>query len=186
MYLSSTRPTSVQSSFTCNFTSPTDLNLIINKQNHFEIHLYQDQLEFYCTVPIHGRISQMISYRPASSDTDWIFVTTQSQMFSLSFENQIIKNHYIHTDITTSKHLMWNGQFIAVYTGLLKIINHSDAVTVALDKLNIVDMLFVGLDLYILSKNTLDLYSYKDSTLEPVNSRPLSGLFLFPALGFLL
>lgn len=70
------------SQFIGNFTSPTDLNLIIAKTTRFEIYLVTPEgLRPVKEVNVYGRITIMKLYRPKGENQDRLFI--------LTFRNQI-------------------------------------------------------------------------------------------------
>ncbi|KAL2914374.1 hypothetical protein HK105_206146 [Polyrhizophydium stewartii] len=98
------RPDSVVAAVRTNFTGPDDINLVVNKCTHFELHLLIDQdvertddagnvssftekaLRLVKDVPIYGRISTIKAYRPEGRATDLLFITTEKCMaFIVSF-----------------------------------------------------------------------------------------------------
>ncbi|RKO94037.1 mono-functional DNA-alkylating methyl methanesulfonate N-term-domain-containing protein [Blyttiomyces helicus] len=91
--VSARKPDSVTLTAKGNFTGPDDLNLIVAKGTHFEIHILveddgdsQYTLRLMMDVPVYGRIASMILYRPPGRHTDLLFVSTERyKFFVLSF-----------------------------------------------------------------------------------------------------
>ena len=82
--VNSQKPTAVQHTIVCNFTSPTDRNLIIAKGNHLEIQtLAEDGLTPILDVGLFGKITALDFYRPANTHQDVIFVLTEKKHFSV-------------------------------------------------------------------------------------------------------
>ena len=82
--VTSQKPTAVQHSIICNFTSPTDINLIIAKGNHLEVHtLDKDILIPVQNVALFGKIASLQFYRPPSSQQDVVFVLTERKHFCI-------------------------------------------------------------------------------------------------------
>lgn len=55
---------SVASCLAAHFTSPVDLNLILNKFTHLEIHLMTEALELVLDVDVYARIATVDVFRP--------------------------------------------------------------------------------------------------------------------------
>ena len=82
--VNSHKPTAVNHAIVCNFTSPTDRNLIITKGNHIEIQtLAEDGLCPILDVGLFGRITALDFYRPKNSTQDVIFILTEKKHFSV-------------------------------------------------------------------------------------------------------
>ena len=65
------KPTNVTHSLVGNFTSPTDLNLIVSKCTRIEVHkVNQDGLHCMMDFPLYGRIATMELWRPAGQRQD--------------------------------------------------------------------------------------------------------------------
>ncbi|KAJ8328824.1 hypothetical protein O5D80_002803 [Batrachochytrium dendrobatidis] len=111
------KPDSVSSAIRANFTSASDINLIVSKWSHLQIYLLVDQdrledgedtrmtdefstnidsnptvrksLRLITDVPIYGRIACIHAFRPEHRDTDLIFVSTErGSVIVLSFDQQ--------------------------------------------------------------------------------------------------
>ncbi|GAB0095840.1 hypothetical protein DMENIID0001_112710 [Sergentomyia squamirostris] len=71
------KPTAVTACVTGNFTSPTELNLIVAKNSRLEIYLVTPEgLRPVKEVGIYGKIAVMKLYRPANETKDLIFILT--------------------------------------------------------------------------------------------------------------
>jgi len=82
--VNSQKPTAVNYTAVCNFTSPLDTNLIIAKGNHLEIQtLKEDGLAPILDVALFGKITALDFYRPANCSQDVIFVLVEKKHFSV-------------------------------------------------------------------------------------------------------
>lgn len=82
--VNSQKPTAVNHTVVCNFTSPLDTNLIIAKGNHLEIQtLKEDGLAPILDVALFGKITALDFYRPANCSQDVIFVLVEKKQFSV-------------------------------------------------------------------------------------------------------
>lgn len=100
----SQRPTAINFSVVCNFTSPTDKNLVLIRSNRLEVHTFYDGSEtsssssFACVagvggeqvglvpmldVPIFGRVKGIEVHRPLNSNTDQLFVLIERKKFCI-------------------------------------------------------------------------------------------------------
>ncbi|XP_055682450.1 DNA damage-binding protein 1 [Lutzomyia longipalpis] len=71
------KPTAVTACVTGNFTSPTELNLIVAKNSRLEIYLVTPEgLRPVKEIGIYGKIAVMKLYRPANETKDLIFILT--------------------------------------------------------------------------------------------------------------
>lgn len=76
------KPTNVTRSAVGNFTSPTELNLIIAKCTRIEIHLLTPQgLQPLMDVPIYGRIATMELFKPPMETQELLFISTERYKF---------------------------------------------------------------------------------------------------------
>lgn len=76
------KPTAVNLSVVGNFTSPTDINLIVAKSTRIEIHtLTVDGLQGVLDVPIYGRIASLELFRPKGEPKDLLFLHTERYKF---------------------------------------------------------------------------------------------------------
>lgn len=76
------KPTTVTHSCVGNFTSPTDINLIIAKCTRIEIHLLTAHgLQPMVDVPIYGRIATLELFRPHGEPQDYLFISTERYKF---------------------------------------------------------------------------------------------------------
>lgn len=82
--VNSQKPTAVQHTVVCSFTSPGDTNLIIAKGNHLEIQtLKENGLDAILDVALFGKITALDFYRPANTNQDILFVLTEKKHFSV-------------------------------------------------------------------------------------------------------
>lgn len=84
--VTSQKPTAVQHAKVCQFTGPSDKNLIIAKGNRIEIHtLSPEGLVPVTEVALYGRITALEYFRSQdkNSDTDTIFILTEKKQFCL-------------------------------------------------------------------------------------------------------
>lgn len=71
------KPTAVISCVTGNFTSPTDLNLLVAKVSRLEMYLVTPEgLRPMKEVGLYGRVAKMKLFRPPSEDKDLVFILT--------------------------------------------------------------------------------------------------------------
>ncbi|GBG61192.1 hypothetical protein CBR_g19725 [Chara braunii] len=76
------KPTAVTHSAVGNFTSPSELNLIVAKCTRIEIHQLSPQgLTPMLDVPIYGRIATMELFRPPGETKDVLFLSTERFKF---------------------------------------------------------------------------------------------------------
>eukprot|EP00850_Spirogloea_muscicola_P009452 SM000053S17409 [mRNA] locus=s53:248703:257116:+ [translate_table: standard] len=76
------KPTNVTHSLVGNFTSPTELNLIVAKCTRIEIHLLTPQgLQPLMDVPIYGRVATLELFRPPGESQDVLFLSTERYKF---------------------------------------------------------------------------------------------------------
>lgn len=82
------QPTVVTHSIKCNFTSPSDFNLIIARCSRLEVHLMNPgELEPLLEFGVFGRIAVLQKFRPKGEDKDRLFVCTESyKFFILAFD----------------------------------------------------------------------------------------------------
>ncbi|KAH8417589.1 hypothetical protein KR222_002414 [Zaprionus bogoriensis] len=72
------KPTAVVACLTGNFTSPTDLNLVIARNNQVEIDLVTPEgLRPLKEININGKITVMRHFRPPESNKDLLFILTR-------------------------------------------------------------------------------------------------------------
>lgn len=161
------KSTSVTHSFTAHFTSPTDLNLLIAKCTHFEVHLLTvEGLQPQHDIKMYGRIAIFEKFRPSGESQDWIFITTQRFQFCvLAYDTtlqQIITkaNGTLRDTIGRSSEILTNGNIdpdgrligMNIYEGYFKVVPidlHSKSQFMAskfnirLDELRILDIKFL-------------------------------------------
>ncbi|CAB3248588.1 unnamed protein product [Arctia plantaginis] len=71
------KPTAVTSCITGNFTSPTDLNLLVAKVSRLEMYLVTPEgLRPMKEVGLYGRVAKMKLFRPPYEDKDLVFILT--------------------------------------------------------------------------------------------------------------
>lgn len=86
--VSAHKPTAVRHSVVGNFTSSSDLNLIISKVTRIEIYtLTPEGLKDVTDVPIYGRIASLELFRPAGEEKDLLFFTTERYKFCVLYWN---------------------------------------------------------------------------------------------------
>lgn len=135
----SLKSTAVNYSVVCNFTSPTDTNLIVAKGNQLEIHiLKEDGLSLVLETPLFGRIRSLDYYRPANSAQDVLFVLIERKKFCLlsydAEEQKIVVRSVANvrerigrdSELGQRGFLDPDGRMIGLmlYDGLLKVMNH--------------------------------------------------------------
>lgn len=83
LYLTtSQKATAVTTSIVCNFTGPTDRNLIVAKGNVLELStLKSDAIVAEKSIPLFGKIVAVEAYRVPTSLQDLLFVLTQKKHF---------------------------------------------------------------------------------------------------------
>ncbi|MES1918819.1 hypothetical protein MHBO_000721 [Bonamia ostreae] len=97
-----TTSTIVTHSAICNFTSVSDKNLVLAKNNCLQIHKIENgdgKLSNLFDVPINGNIIFLATYRPLSTSKHYIFfVTEKYQYVSISFNAQSskISTHFVN------------------------------------------------------------------------------------------
>ncbi|KAJ3184381.1 DNA damage-binding protein 1a [Gaertneriomyces sp. JEL0708] len=88
------KPDSVSLAIRANFTATEDVNLIVSKTTHLEVHVLENDpydenantLRLLLDLPIYGRISTLRKFRPPGSPTDFLFLTIERyQCFILSY-----------------------------------------------------------------------------------------------------
>ncbi|ENN77681.1 hypothetical protein YQE_05832, partial [Dendroctonus ponderosae] len=71
------QPTAVTACVTGNFTSPTDLNLIVAKSNRLDIYLVTPEgLRPIKEVGLYGKVAVMKLFRPQQENKDFLFIVT--------------------------------------------------------------------------------------------------------------
>jgi hypothetical protein len=80
--VTSQKPTSVNFSVVCNFSSNDSKNLILAKGNALLIYtVHEDSLELLLETPMFGKIKCLDFYRPSNCETDVLFVLTERKSF---------------------------------------------------------------------------------------------------------
>ncbi len=92
----SQRPTAINFSVVCNFTSPLEKNLVLIRSNRLEVHTFFDGsvstgggavdqvgLVPQLDVPIFGRVKGIEVHRPANSNVDHLFVLIERKKFCI-------------------------------------------------------------------------------------------------------
>ena len=78
----SQKSTAISHSLLCNFTSPTDCNLVLAKGNYLEIHtLRESELIGVIDAPLFGNILAMDTYRHSTLNVDVLFILTDKRHF---------------------------------------------------------------------------------------------------------
>ncbi|EIE24281.1 hypothetical protein COCSUDRAFT_28729 [Coccomyxa subellipsoidea C-169] len=158
------KPTSVTQSIVGNFTSPTDINLIISKCTRIEIHtLTPEGLKGVADVAIYGRVATMELFRPVGESKDLLFLSTERYKFCvLEYDSETGElvtraNGDIEDQVGRPCD---NGQIgivdpgcrmigLHLYDGLFKVIPIDDkgqlheAFNMRIDELNVIDMIFL-------------------------------------------
>lgn len=158
------KPTAVTHSICGNFTSPTDLNLIIAKCTRIEIHtLTADGLQGVVDVPVYGRIATLELFRPRGEKKSLLFLSTERYKFCV-LEYDTESGELVtraNGDIRGSTGRTADcGQLglidtdcraigLHLYDGLLKIIpldgsSLREAFDVRLEELNVIDLKFLS------------------------------------------
>eukprot|EP00667_Euglena_gracilis_P000838 EG_transcript_838 len=76
------KPTAATRCLTSNFTSPTDLNLIVSKCTRLNIHTVASEgLQPILDIPLYGRIIFMQTYRPLGEQKDLLFLVFERYSF---------------------------------------------------------------------------------------------------------
>ena len=82
--VNSQKPTAVQHTVVCSFTSPHETNLILARGNHLEIQtLREDGLAPILDVALFGKITSLDFYRPVNSSQDVLFILTEKKHYSV-------------------------------------------------------------------------------------------------------
>lgn len=99
--VTSHKPTAVNFSVVCNFTSPTEQNLIIARTNHLKIFTIQPEhgLVLTAEVPVFGRIKSLEVFRPLSYEKDVLFVMIEQKKIA------VIEFDPVTRQILTRSHL---------------------------------------------------------------------------------
>jgi DNA damage-binding protein 1 len=80
----SQKPTCVNHSIVCHFTSKDERNLILARGNGLEVHTIEESgLVGVLSVALHGKIISLDYFRDGASGEDWIFVLTEFKNFSV-------------------------------------------------------------------------------------------------------
>ncbi|DBA79836.1 TPA: hypothetical protein ACH3X2_007673 [Trebouxia sp. C0005] len=160
--VSAHKPTAVRHSVVGNFTSPSDLNLIISKVTRIEIYtLTPEGLKDIADVPIYGRIAAMELFRPAGEKKDLLFFTTERYKFCVLYwdaENNLQTRASGDLADRTGRPVE-HGQIgiidpdcrvlgVQMYDGLLKIIpmdsmGFHEAFNIRVDELQVLSMEFL-------------------------------------------
>ena len=75
-------PTVVTQSIVCNFTSPSDTNLIVGRSTRMEIYrCTQDGLESMHEIDIYGTIASIVPFKSKTDTTHRLFLTTERHKF---------------------------------------------------------------------------------------------------------
>lgn len=86
--VSAQQSASVSHSLSLNFTSDTDVNLIVAKSNKLELYLLQNTLELLMEIPVFGRIvtlDQLI----VNNKVSVVFTTTRNKICVLSWDHEL-------------------------------------------------------------------------------------------------
>ncbi|XP_036343335.1 DNA damage-binding protein 1-like [Rhagoletis pomonella] len=160
------KPTAVVSCVTGNFTSPTDLNLIIARNSQLEIDLVTPEgLRPLKEVNINGQISVMRHFRPQDSKKDLLFILTLRYNVMIlecrMIGDQISVITKAHGNVADQVSIPTEGGVIAVidpkarvigmclYMGLFTIIpldketSELKATNLRMDELNVYDVEFL-------------------------------------------
>eukprot|EP00994_Dinema_validum_P003899 NODE_1914_length_812_cov_8.851900_g1514_i0.p1 GENE.NODE_1914_length_812_cov_8.851900_g1514_i0~~NODE_1914_length_812_cov_8.851900_g1514_i0.p1 ORF type:complete len:227 (-),score=27.34 NODE_1914_length_812_cov_8.851900_g1514_i0:93-773(-) len=161
-------PTAATHSLKANFTSPTDLNLIVSKSTRIEIHLVNSEgLQPILDVPLNGRVLIMQSYRPVGESKDLLFLVFDRYFFCVleyitkTGELRTRSNGELQDKIgrpVESGHIgaINSGSSIValhLYEGLMKVIPiantvqtcvFKDAFNLRVEELHLIDMCFVN------------------------------------------
>jgi hypothetical protein len=87
--VNSQKPTAVNYSVTCSFTSSNDKSLIIAKSNQLEFHVFRDDgLHLLETITVFGRIASLQTFRPTGNTLDALFVLTDKKKFCILEYNE--------------------------------------------------------------------------------------------------
>lgn len=166
------RPTAVTALTTGHFTSPTDFNLIVAKNTHFEIYVISSEgLKLIKDVCIYGRIHILKCFRLSNMNKDILFIFTDKYYGMILDCRKINNDQY---EILTKCHgllkdtgrqtirqplctidLKHNLILLRIFEGVLKLIHlkdlsskdssskHLDAYNVKIEEQNIIDVQFL-------------------------------------------
>ncbi|KAL3145326.1 hypothetical protein ABBQ38_001586 [Trebouxia sp. C0009 RCD-2024] len=160
--VSAHKPTAVRHSVVGNFTSSSDLNLIISKVTRVEIYtLTPEGLKDVADVPIYGRIASLELFRPPGEKKDLLFFTTERYKFCVLYwdaENQLQTRASGNLADRTGRPVE-HGQIgivdpdcrvigVQMYDGLLKVIpmdsmGFQEAFNIRVDQLQVLSMEFL-------------------------------------------
>lgn len=80
--VTSQKPTAVNFSVVCSFTSPDERNLIVARGNYLSVYsIFDNGISMSLETPLFGRIKCLETYRPSSSATDVLFILTERKSF---------------------------------------------------------------------------------------------------------
>ncbi|TDG48387.1 hypothetical protein AWZ03_005132 [Drosophila navojoa] len=160
------KPTAVVACLTGNFTSPTDLNLIIARNNQVEIDLVTPEgLRPLKEININGKITVMRHFRPPDSNKDLLFILTRRFNVMILEARMVGDNITVITkangNVSDSVGILSEGGFIAaidpkarvigmcLYQGLFTIIpldkdaSELKATSLRMDELIVYDVEFL-------------------------------------------
>ncbi|EDW14370.1 DNA damage-binding protein 1 [Drosophila mojavensis] len=160
------KPTAVVACLTGNFTSPTDLNLIIARNNQVEIDLVTPEgLRPLKEININGKITVMRHFRPPDSNKDLLFILTRRFNVMILEARMVGDNITVVTkangNVSDSVGILSEGGFIAaidpkarvigmcLYQGLFTIIpldkdaSELKATSLRMDELIVYDVEFL-------------------------------------------
>lgn len=80
--VTSQKPTAVNFSVVCNFTSAEERNLIVARGNYLSVYAVgENSINLVLETPLFGKIKCLDTYRPSASSTDALFVLTERKSF---------------------------------------------------------------------------------------------------------
>lgn len=84
------QPGAVVHSVKCSFLAPDSVDVVIAKSHHLEVRQLTNSesdenasLQIVLSAPINGRITTMLPFRHPSSETDYIFFTTEAKQYAV-------------------------------------------------------------------------------------------------------
>ncbi|KAL9642809.1 hypothetical protein ABK040_009884 [Willaertia magna] len=155
------KPTCVSHSCSGNFTSPSDVNLIMCKNQYIQVNkITEEGVSSVVEFEVPGRVETMSLFRPTGERTDVLFITTRDTFFTLGYVDgkiETLSNGSIEDSVgrrtETGSIAIIDPQCRAValslYEGLLKVIpfdnnksQFKEAFNLRIEELNIIDIAF--------------------------------------------
>ncbi|EFC49032.1 damage-specific DNA binding protein 1 [Naegleria gruberi] len=156
------KPTTIGCSASGNFTSPSDINLIMCKNQYLQVNrLSEEGVSSVVEFEAPGRIDTMSLFRPSGEKQDLLFITIEDTFFTLGFIDGKIETlssgsiddpvgRRSESGSITTIDPLCRAVALSIYEGLLKIIpfennkhQFKEAFNVRLEELNVIDIAFL-------------------------------------------